>query len=121
MDERRKFSRVVFDAKANLAQFPNFWNTKVYDISLNGALISLPKNFEINDSTFILTLSLPESDIEISMETRAVYCGNQHVGLCCNDIDIESMGHLKRLVELNSGETDLLHRELPQFIREHTH
>ena len=120
MDDRRKFSRVIFKAKANIAQFPNFWGTQVYDISLNGALISLPDNFEVNDSPYTLTLTLPDSEIQISMHAHAVYSGNGKVGLCCLDIDVESMGHLKRLVELNCGNPDLLHRELPQFIREHS-
>ena len=119
MNDRRNFSRVIFNAHANIAQFPNFWTTQVYDISLNGALISLPESFEVIDSPYTLTLSLSESDIEISMKTRVVYSGNKQIGLCCIDIDVESMGHLKRLVELNSGNSQLLYRELPQFIREH--
>ena len=120
MDDRRKFSRVIFNAKANIAQLPNIWVTQVYDISLNGALISLPEDFQVNDSSYRLTLTLPDSEIEISMQTQVVYSGNNNVGLCCTDIDVESMAHLKRLVELNSGNPDLLHRELPQFIREHS-
>ncbi|RYV03288.1 PilZ domain-containing protein [Shewanella sp. OPT22] len=119
MNDRRKFSRVLFNAQAKIVQLPKLWKTQVLDISLNGALIQLPENFEINDSSYTLTLSLMDSNVEISMQTQVVYSGNNNIGLCCVEIDVDSMGHLKRLVELNSGSTDLLHRELPQFIREH--
>ena len=44
-DNRRKISRVLFQAPATLSQLPTFWQTKVYDLSLNGALIQRPENF----------------------------------------------------------------------------
>ena len=69
---------------------------------------------------FKLSLRLPLSDIEISMDASIVYSYEKQLGLRCTEIDVESMGHLKRLVELNYGSPNLLHRELPQFIREHS-
>lgn len=121
MDDRRKFSRVLFQAQATLSQFPTFWQTQVYDLSLNGALIHRPDNFtEMPNKAFKLSLLLPLSDIEISMDAKIVYSCETQLGLRCIEIDIESMGHLKRLVELNYGSATLLHRELPQFIREHS-
>ncbi|MCL1079804.1 PilZ domain-containing protein [Parashewanella spongiae] len=121
MDDRRKFSRVLFQAKATLSHLPTFWQTQVHDLSLNGALIQRPNNFtDIPNKTFKLSLFLPSTDIEISMDAKIVYSSEKQLGLRCIDIDVESMGHLKRLVELNCGNPNLLHRELPQFIREHS-
>ena len=37
---------------------------------------------------------------------------NDELGLRCVDIDLDSITHLRRLVELNLGETELLEREL---------
>ncbi|HXK57002.1 MAG TPA: PilZ domain-containing protein, partial [Gammaproteobacteria bacterium] len=34
------------------------------------------------------------------------------LGLRCVSIDMESIGHLRRLVELNLGDAELLHRDL---------
>ena len=34
------------------------------------------------------------------------------LGLSCEKMDIDSVSHLKRLVELNLGDQDLLEREL---------
>jgi hypothetical protein len=40
----------------------------------------------------------------------------QNAGLLCLDIDIDSVTHLRRLVELNLGDSDLLERELSALI-----
>jgi hypothetical protein len=39
--------------------------------------------------------------------------------LKCNFIDVDSISHLKRMVELNLGDASLLNRELMLFIEKH--
>jgi hypothetical protein len=39
------------------------------------------------------------------------------VGVRCVEIDLESISHLRRLVELNLGDAELLHRELSALVR----
>jgi len=41
-----------------------------------------------------------------------------HIGLKCHSIDIDSITHLKRLVELNLADETLLHRELETLIHQ---
>jgi hypothetical protein len=36
----------------------------------------------------------------------------QHIGIECQDIDLASLTHLRRLVELNTGDSELMDREL---------
>jgi hypothetical protein len=40
----------------------------------------------------------------------------EHVGLLCRSIDIESITHLRRLLEINLGDAKLLERELKALI-----
>jgi hypothetical protein len=42
----------------------------------------------------------------------------RHIGLRCSSIDLDSITHLRRLVELNAGDPALLERELTALLTE---
>jgi hypothetical protein len=46
------------------------------------------------------------------MQASVANITDQLVGFECQAIDLDSITHLKRLVELNLGDEGLLHREL---------
>jgi len=119
MNERRHFSRILFDTTAYLKQDDNMWTTKIHDLSLNGALVEEPINFSPNESNLILDLCLPDSDIKLIMLTKLVYNKDKQLGLQCVHIDVDSISHLRRMLELNLGDASLLNRELEHFIEEH--
>jgi hypothetical protein len=111
--ERRKYSRIHFDATCQLYQGDNEWITKLMDISLKGILIDLLDDFEADkDAPFEATIQLPDSSQAIIMSLQYSHQAGKQMGFKCDYIDLESITHLKRLVELNLGDTDLLNREL---------
>ncbi|MGI1987549.1 PilZ domain-containing protein [Shewanella morhuae] len=119
MDERRMFSRILFATDAHLAQGETKWETTILDLSLNGALVEEPAHFSNSGEAITLSFTLPESDIVISIDTELVHQKNTQLGLKCNFIDVDSISHLKRMVELNLGDASLLNRELMLFIEKH--
>jgi len=118
MEEKRKFSRVLFETPAQLRTETRTWNTRLVDLCLNGAMVQLPDDFELAPS-LILSFRLPASEIEVSMLAEPVYHKRNYLGLKCAFIDVDSITHLRRLLELNTGDTSQLNRELDQFISEH--
>ncbi|WP_144210396.1 PilZ domain-containing protein [Shewanella donghaensis] len=116
MDDRRKYTRTLFAAKATLHIDQKIYQTNILDLSLNGALVSAPEGMigELGQAVN-LSLLLSESDIEISMQTLLVHIKEQQLGLKCSHIDLESITHLKRIMELNTGDAELLQRELGQL------
>jgi len=46
------------------------------------------------------------------MDGRIANQRDDMMGIVCEHIDVDSMTHLRRLVELNMGDTSLLEREL---------
>ena len=46
------------------------------------------------------------------MDVEIAHRENDELGLNCKDIDVDSITHLRRLVELNLGDPELLEREL---------
>ena len=116
-DERRHHSRIAFHAPARLALDDGSIDAFVLDISLKGALIELPANKSIGqDATGTLHVILTEMDDQISMSIRVAHNKDRHAGLLCLAIDIDSVTHLRRLVELNLGDPELLERELSALI-----
>lgn len=111
--DKRQFTRITFDNPVYLSTESVTWQSELVDISLNGVLIVKPANWSgaVGD-LFKLTLDLNESDIEIRMEVEVAHMENNNVGFHCKHIDLDSITHLRRLVELNVGNTEILNREL---------
>lgn len=112
-DERRRFTRIPFQATAHVVSANGSWYGRLIDISLKGVLITLPQNWEGKPGEhFLLELPLDDSAISIRMEVLVAHCNEHRVGLECAHIDLDSITHLRRLMELNVGDVELLNREL---------
>jgi len=111
-DERRRFSRISFDAVVTLNHESDRWQCSLIDISLKGVLLQRPESFDaqIGDACHV-AIALDNGQV-IRMETTLAHERNQSIGLACTTIDMDSFSTLKRLVELNLGDSDLLNREL---------
>jgi len=115
--ERRRFTRVPFEAAVSVSNPTGKWTGKLLDISLNGVLISQPQNWHQKDNTqYLVEIHPTDGVFRIRMEVTMSHQENQAVGMQCNHIDIDSVSHLRRLVELNVGDEDILNRELSALI-----
>jgi len=54
--------------------------------------------------------------IDIFMQGRVAHQESGRLGLECQSIDLESIQHLRRLIELNIGNSDAMERELCELI-----
>ncbi len=111
--EQRRFKRLPFDAKAELLCAGSHWHSNIIDLSLHGALIERPGTWEGKPGDqYLLEIALGDGEIKIKMQTSVIHIEAHHIGLNCIDIDIDSVTHLRRFVELNLGDQELLDREL---------
>jgi len=117
--ERRYFSRVLFSSQACLVQGQQHLAVNLIDISLKGALIQKPIQWQASDLGLQLKIELEENGIEIVMNVQVTHDNNTHLGLKCTHIDIDSISHLRRLIELNTGDESLLQRELEQLMSQY--
>lgn len=112
-EDHRHFTRIPFQSQVHLVGTARDWYCTLLDISLRGVLIARPDNWNANiDDHFLVELLLSSSDIQIRMEVSVAHMEDDHVGFRCEHIDLDSITHLRRLVELNIGNTDILNREL---------
>lgn len=115
-EERRCFQRVTFDAPTLLRQGEQSWEVELLDLSLKGLLIKCPEPWApdlTQDFEAIVTLS-PEVTLQMQVELR--HEEGHQLGFICLYIDVDSMSHLHRLVELNLTDSTKMMRELRELI-----
>ncbi|TWC10941.1 MULTISPECIES: PilZ domain-containing protein [unclassified Pseudomonas] len=117
MSERRRFVRIEFHARTELSQPPYTWPVELLDLSLKGLLIEKPEPWQGNpEKTFVANIHLG-NDVKLRMEVRLAHDDHDHLGFVCEHIDLDSIAHLRRLVELNLADHDELERELAALIQ----
>ncbi|MCW8887344.1 MAG: PilZ domain-containing protein [Motiliproteus sp.] len=115
--ERRRFTRISFDAKTELKQGDTVWPVELVDISLHGLLVKQPEDLVADmGELFNVTVHLAGDEIELHLPVHLVRISPPYLGLECNAVELESISHLRRLVELNLGDPALLDRELEHLL-----
>ena len=114
--DRRKFSRIPFLSEASLFLPDGEHEVEVLDLSLQGALIHPKAGLFVTVGTgCILKIRLDNGEISIRMDAVVVHHLADYYGLACREIDLDSVTHLRRLVELNLGDEALAEREFSRL------
>ncbi|NRA82763.1 MAG: PilZ domain-containing protein [Gammaproteobacteria bacterium] len=117
MENKRLFQRILFSHDATLQVGEQKLTTQVLDLSLHGFLCTQPQGSNFDTEQLIILVLKLDDQHSITINAKLVHCQNQTLGLETNHIDIDSISELKRLVELNLGSDELLHRELIKLAR----
>jgi PilZ domain len=118
-DERRQFSRIDFEADAILIQDGESLSAQLEDISLNGVLISTPTQYQLRaDRPCTLRVSLAGNAV-IEMQIILVHSSSTFLGFHCVSIDMDSVVHLRRLIEMNLDDADASERVLAELLKRH--
>lgn len=93
---------------------------QVIDVSLKGVLLQLPEGHQPQVGMPCL-VKLPlgsgePSEVVIAMAGELAHIEGNHAGVLCRSIDIESITHLRRLIEVNLGDPAASERELKALI-----
>ncbi|PYC15474.1 PilZ domain-containing protein [Pseudomonas mosselii] len=118
-DERRRFQRIAFDAPTELRQGERRWPVKLLDLSLKGLLIERPQPWDADlTQDFEAVIHLNDKKTRVLMQVELRHEEPSRLGFICLHIDIDSMTHLHRLVELNVGDSTEMMRELRELIED---
>lgn len=117
--ERRHFVRVQFDAPAQLTSAHIVLSVQVLDLSLKGALVQSSEHAKLSTGA-LCQLTVPLSGgSHIAMSVEVVHLEGNSMGLRCLNIDLDSVTHLRRLIELQLGDPALLERDFAQLTSGH--
>lgn len=114
--ERRPFSRIRFNAPAQVTLGGQRVDAEVLDLSLKGALFAWPPEHPVAVDTPVRVDICLGEQADIFMEGHVAHQEPGRLGVACLSIDLESIQHLRRLVELNIGDADIMERELSELI-----
>lgn len=122
MTNQRRFSRIQFDSPATFKLSDQSYSGQVLDISLKGVMIDLPENApaELLGKKGQLDIGSDEGNMHIKMSVHCIHVEGKSIGLESISIDIDSAGHLRRLVEVNLGSDALLNREMAALVEAYT-
>lgn len=114
--EHRAFWRTPFLAGVQLTDATGAWDCQLLDISLRGALLEMSANWPgVLGAKCKLQLDLgPEATI--TMHATVAHMEGTRMGLRCDNIELDSITHLRRLIEMNAGDPALVERELPALL-----
>lgn len=111
--DRRKFMRILFDSPVTLRCNNALFESQLLDLSIKGALVVRPNAWEGQvGNQLILHIPLDADRHQIEMKAEISRIEEDRLGLQCIEIDVDSITELRRLVELNLGDEELLEREL---------
>lgn len=107
MEDKRRFARAPFDGSATLQAGDETLAVILADLSLRGALVELPPESRVRQGLAgILTLQLEDSDVKISLQCQINHLKKDRAGIEFQRISVDAMQHLRRLVELNLGNSE---------------
>lgn len=113
MTERRRFSRIIYQVSALLEQGDLALQATIQDLSLHGLLLKAENASSLEPSRKVdVAFSFAQSKQVMQLTANIISITDNEIRLKINNIDIDSISQLKRFIELNVGNNELLNREL---------
>ncbi len=115
---RRRFTRISFQGEATLDLKVARLGCALLDLSIKGALVELLADRRVAPGT-TCTLVIPlGEEAQVRMDGEIAHVAGRRLGVKADEMDLESMAHLRRLLELNLGDDRLVERELAALVAE---
>jgi len=118
--KQRRFTRIPFHVPAQLELKGGKLPCELLNVSLKGALVELSEGpAPAAGNTCAVTIDLdPGSGARIRMDGDVAHQRGLQIGVRCDELDLESVQHLRRILEFNVGDEALVLRELGELVAE---
>ncbi|MDT8448494.1 MAG: PilZ domain-containing protein [bacterium] len=118
--ERRHFHRIPFEHSVKLDLPKGEQICQLIDLSLKGALVHCEAPLEISKGDKCqFSIQLDGANASIDTSATLVFQEGLQNGFRFDEINIDSLTHLRRLVELNSGDPEQVRQELFFIAEQH--
>ena len=121
MTNSRHSHRVNFNCLVEFKTNEYQYVCELVDISIQGALIAACSGATPQAGTACqLIISLDESrEVQIIMDGYTARKIENRIGIHCESISADSMTHLRKLIEYNLGDVELVNRDFERLIHDH--
>jgi len=116
MSTRRRFSRIKCVEKSTVETGLGTSEVDLLEISLKGALVEHPADFPVGPGDdWKLSFRLNQSEIVLRFKARVIYCRGNLAGVKFVEMDLDTMIHLRSLMEARTANPDQVRDELAFF------
>jgi len=117
MHERR-FRRIPFAAQAIVSSEGNEHSCELLDLAMKGALLASDKPLPVRlGQIYQLCIALQGGPIALKFEAKLVHHDVDHYGFKFISEDLDTLTHLRKLIELNTGDAEATRNELTSWLR----
>jgi hypothetical protein len=115
--QNRRFRRIPFVAEVTLSNGQNDWSGELLEVAMKGALIgtSTPLPLDIG-SKCNLSITLPGTPISLEFQAELRHCEGEQYGFKFISETLETLTHLRKLIELNTGDAEATRSELSAWL-----
>jgi len=115
--KHRHFRRIPFEAEVTLKADEETCTGQLFDVSLKGAMVGtetpLPFNLGAQCS---LCIVLPGTPISLNFQAELVHQEELCYGFKFISENLETLTHLRKLIELNTGDAEATRSELGPWL-----
>lgn len=117
--DRRLFTRIPFVANVEVEVAGEIHTAELFDISLMGVLVRPEHEVALELGTPVrVHLALDQArTVVITTQGSIVHSADGRLGCRFEQVDLDSMIHLRRLMELNLGDAERVKREIYEMVR----
>jgi hypothetical protein len=119
LSDKRRFTRVPFVSHIALSHDGFDWEGEVVDISFNGILINFDPPTPLDTDMIVSSTLHFENDTNIQAKLQLSHHHDDFYGFCFNEIDIDSIAHLRNVITHNLGDSGACERELMTLFSYH--
>ncbi len=118
MNEQRNFRRINFQTEAMITVDATPQPCELVDLALQGALFKIDSELPTCiGERYPITISLAESDLTMNFTGELIHQRGNYYGFIFVAEDAVTMGHLRRLLELNFGDSEEVDREFHHWLK----
>jgi hypothetical protein len=112
--DKRKLSRAEFHTTARFITKDVEYELEVVNISLKGLYARKTGENPLPEKGMNghVSVRLASSPVTIEVNAKVIHIEEDHVGLKFEGMDVDSLAHLRRLMEMNTGKSNIFVREL---------
>lgn len=114
----RRFQRVPFQAETSVSVDESRWQCTLLNIALKGALLESDELALEPGAICQMSVRLPGTEISLHFRARLLHHQQNQYGFKFIDVDLQTLIHLRKLIELNTGDGDVIRDELMAWLED---
>lgn len=113
----RRFRRIPFEAEVRLTVGQDIWSGELLDVAMKGAMVGTdtPPPLTLG-SKCSLCIALSGSPISLDFQAELIHREGSRYGFKFISEDLETLTHLRKLIELNTGDAEATRGELSAWL-----